>query len=162
MKPSVFAFGLSIAAALSTASVAKADAEDFAFCLNTDTNVNVDGGVGGEFPVGVVITNVGDSLNNTYGAVVVAANSFYGHGAGGEWKSGMGQFRLKGGSCYNVATFAMSHEATCAVTSGVIAGPSAIIKSTLPAWHGWEIASVMVLVGVSQSVNKAPVVNCPY
>lgn len=176
MKLSVFVVGLSIAGALSAASVAKAEdkgeilaaltPENLAFCLNTDSSIIVTDQVATE--VGVVITNVGNSLTNRSGAVVVAANNFYGKGAGSEWKSGMGRFNLAGGSCYNVASMNKPTPPgpapwTCAVTFGVASGAGATIAGVISTQtQVTPIATGYVVAGVSSTRDDAPVVNCPY
>lgn len=176
MKPIILAAGFSIAAVLSTVGVVNAQgkpvvlsalpAQDFAFCLNTDAAVIVSDSVATE--VGVVITNVGNSLTNKSGTVVVAANNYYGKGAGGEWKSAMGQFTLAGGNCFNVATMNKTTSPsgtnwTCASTSGAASGAGATITGMISTQtQVTPIATAYVLAGVSSTLNGAPLVNCPY
>jgi|AGTN01.3.fsa_nt_gi hypothetical protein len=177
MKSFFFSVGLSVAAILSAASAANAQGkavtlsaltpQDFAFCLNTDAAVVVSNSVATE--VGVVITNVGNSLTNSSGTVVVAANNFYGKGAGSEWKSGMGQFTLAGGNCFNVATMNkttppnVSGGWICASTSGAASGAGATITGLISTQtQVTPIASAYVVAGVSSTLNNAPLVNCPY
>ncbi|MBK1836909.1 hypothetical protein JHL17_05740 [Azospirillum sp. YIM B02556] len=140
--------------------------QNFAFCLNTDATVVISDTVATE--VGVVITNVGNGLTNTSGSVVVAANNFYGKGAGSEWRSAMGQFSLAGGNCYNIAsmnkTTSPSGTAwTCALTSGAASGAGATITGVISTQtQVTPIASGYVMAGVSATLNNAPSVNCPY
>ncbi len=163
MKPAVFAVELSIAAALSAASAAKADAQDFAFCLFTDATVTVSAVAVKGLEVGVVITNVGDSLSNLSGPVVVAANNFFGKGAGSEWKSGMGQFALASGNCFNVASMQRNNgsNVTCLVTRGAASDSEASIGGETS--DGWmPLANVQVVGGVRSWLNNAPLVHCPH
>lgn len=140
--------------------------QNFAFCLNTDATVILSDTVATE--VGVVITNVGNGLTNTSGTVVVAANNFYGKGAGSEWKSAMGQFSLTGGNCYNVASMNKTTSPsgtswTCALTSGAASGAGATITGVISTQtQVTPIASGYVMAGVSSTLNNAPSVNCPY
>jgi hypothetical protein len=177
MKSFFIAAGLSAVAILSIAGMANAQSkplvlsalpsQDFAFCLNTDAAVIASDTVATE--VGVVITNVGNNLTNTSGTVVVAANNYYGKGAGNEWKSGMGQFTLAGGSCYNVATMNKttlpngSVAWACGSTSGAASGAGATITGLISTQTQiTPIASAYVLAGVSSTLNNAAKVNCPY
>jgi hypothetical protein len=177
MKSYFFAFRLSVATVLSAASFANAQskpailstlaAQNFAFCLSSNTSIVISDTVATE--VGVVITNVGNSLTNTSGTVVVAANNFYNSGAGVEWTSGMGVFSLPGGSCYNAATMSKTTSPNgstpwvCAVTSGGPSGAGAAfsgIASTQT--QVTSIASASMTTGVSSTLNNAPIVNCTY
>ncbi len=175
MKTFAFATVFSIVAVLS-AGAANAQSgpvtlsalppQNFAFCLNTDATVVISDTVANE--VGVVITNVGNSLINTSGSVVVAANNFYGKGAGSEWKSAMGQFTLPGGNCYNVASMNKTTSPggtawTCALTSGAASGAGATITGVISTQtQVTPIASAYVTAGISSTLNGAPKVNCPY
>lgn len=142
-------------------------AEDFAFCLNTDASFIVSSQVASE--VGVVVTNVGNNLTNKSGTVVVAANNFYGKGAGSEWKSNMGQFNLAGGTCYNIASMNKTTSPnggvawTCASTSGAASGAGATVTGIISTQtQVTPIASGYVVAGVGSTLNNAPLVNCPY
>jgi hypothetical protein len=147
-------------------ALAALPAQDFAFCLNTDASVIVSSQVATE--VGVVITNVGNSLTNKTGAVVVAANNFYGKGAGSEWTSSMGQFALAGGNCYNFAsmnkvTSPSGSAWTCAATSGAASEAGATVTGLISTQtQVTPIATGYVVAGVSATLNNAPIVNCPY
>ena len=168
--------GLSVAVVLSAVGVANAQStptalsalpkQNFAFCLNTDAAVVISDTVATE--VGIVITNVGNSLTNTSGTVVVAANNYYGKGAGSEWKSNTGQFTLAGGNCFNVATMNKTTSPgstgwTCASTNGAASGAGATITGVISTQtQVTPIATAYVLAGVSSTLNNAPVVNCPY
>lgn len=176
MKSFIISLGLSVVTVLSGVSAANAQsktvtlsalpAQNFAFCLNTDASVAISDSVATE--VGVVITNVGNSLTNKSGTVVVAANNYYGKGAGSEWKSAMGQFTLAGGNCFNVATMNKttspgSANWTCASTNGAASGAGATITGVISTQtQVTPIASAYVLAGVSSTLNNAPLVNCPY
>lgn len=176
MKSLLLIASLSIAAVLSTVGTASAQAtpqilsalpkQDFAFCLNTDAAIIISDTVATE--VGVVVTNVGNSLTNTSGTVVVAANNYYGKGAGGEWKTNFGQFTLAGGNCFNVSmmnktTSPSGSSWTCASTSGAASGAGATITGVIATQtQVTPIATAYVLAGVSSTLNNAPVVNCPY
>lgn len=177
MKSFLISAGLSVAAVLSIVGMANAQGkpvvlsalppQDFAFCLNTDAAVIASDQVATE--VGVVITNVGNSLTNTSGTVVVAANNNFGKGAGSEWKSGMGQFTLPGGNCYNIATMNKTTLPNgnigwvCGSTNGAASGAGATITGLIATQtQVTPIASAYVLAGVSSTLNNAPKVNCPY
>lgn len=141
--------------------------QNFAFCLSSDATVVVSTSLQTE--VGVVITNVGNSQTNTSGNVVVAANNFYGNGAGGEWTSGMGPSTLTGGSCYNVAMMSKTTSPngstpwTCGQTTGTPtltgATMSGLVTTTTQVT---SVAAGYVVAGVSSTLNNAPSVNCPY
>lgn len=175
MKSSAFIAMSSVAAILMTTGTAFAadsvtlsalPVQDFAFCLSSDAQVTLSDTSASE--VGVVITNVGNALTNKSGKVVVAANNFYGKGAGSEWTSGMGVFNLAGGSCYNVASMNKTTSPgaapwACASTSGAASGAGATLTGLIstqtqvqPIFNGY------VLAGVTSTLNNAPVVNCPY
>ncbi len=187
MKSSVFALGLSIAAA-STVSVAKAETkdealaaltpQDFAFCLSVDATAFLAASI--ESEVGIVITNVGNYQNNASGTVVVAANNFYGNGAGSEWKSNMQKpFRLTGGSCYNVAmmskpTGPSGNAFTCAMTKGFATEAGVVFYGQISPVSG---QTTTIAIGDAdgrlsqQPLNGAPIVrisggptptSCPY
>lgn len=147
-------------------ALAALPAEDFAFCLNTDASFIVASQVATE--VGVVVTNVGNSLTNRSGTIVVAANNFYGRGAGSEWKSDMGHFNLAGGTCYNVASMNKTTSPggtpwTCASTSGAASGAGATVTGIISTQtQVTPIASGYVVAGVASTLNNAPLVNCPY
>lgn len=174
MKAFVLTLGASAAILMACTSLSSAQVklmalppQNFAFCLNTDAAVVVSDTVATE--VGVVITNVGNSLTNTSGSVVVAANNYYGKGAGGEWKSAMGQFTLPGGNCYNVGTMNKTTSPsgatawTCGSTSGAASGAGATITGVISTQTQiTPIASGYVLAGVASTLNNAPKVNCPY
>lgn len=142
-------------------------ASNFAFCLASDA-IFVAGATSAT-ETGIVVTNVGNSLTNTSGKVVVAANNFYKNGAGGEWTSNTGQFTLPGGTCYNVATMMKSTSPnggtawTCAATSGAASNAGATISGLISTQTQiLNIATGYVTAGVSSTLNNAPTVNCPY
>jgi hypothetical protein len=170
-----YVFALSMVALLASGAanaqskaiaLAALPAQDFAFCLNTDATVIVSSQVATE--VGVVITNVGNSLTNKSGTIVVAANNFYGNGAGSEWKSSMGQFGLAGGNCYNVASMNKTTSPSgsswiCAATSGAASEAGATVTGLISTQtQVTPIATGYVVAGVSATLNNAPIVNCPY
>lgn len=141
-------------------------AQNFAFCLNNEATVVVSNTVATE--VGVVITNIGNNQNSSSGTVVVAANNFYGNGAGSEWTSGMGQFSLAGGTCYNVAmmnktTSPGSTPWTCGLTSGTATSAGTTISGlvTTPT-QVTPIATGYVLGSISGTPGTGQTVNCPY
>ncbi|MFV3130540.1 hypothetical protein [Niveispirillum sp. KHB5.9] len=162
----IFATPAMVQAQTKPLSLAALPVQDFAFCLNTDAAVILSAQVATE--VGVVITNVGNSLTNTSGTIVVAANNFYGKGAGSEWKTQMGQFNLPGGNCYNVSSMNKTTSPgpatwVCAATSGAASGAGATLTGIISTQtQVTPIASGYVVAGVSATLNNAPVVNCPY
>jgi hypothetical protein len=176
MMSKLVSFGVSAAIILSAAGAAAAEnkvvalaalpAQNFSFCLNTDASIVISDSVATE--VGVVVTNVGNNLTNTSGTVVVAANNYYGKGAGSEWKSAMGQFNLAGGNCFNVATMNKTTSPgstgwTCASTNGAASGAGATITGVISTQtQVTPIASAYVVAGVSSTLNNAPIVNCSY
>jgi hypothetical protein len=142
-------------------------AQNFAFCINTDATVALSQQLATE--VGIVITNVGNAINNRSGTVAVAANNFYQRGAGNEWTSKMGQFTLPGGHCYNVAMMGKptspngGNAWACALTTGSASNGGASISGLVSTQTQFQtVGSGIVISGVSQVLNNAPVVNCPY
>ncbi|UEM25199.1 hypothetical protein JL100_036070 (plasmid) [Skermanella mucosa] len=173
MRKALLIAGAAIAAltAASGAANAQTVAQDYAFCLNSNSTVSASATVASE--VGVVITAIGNTLTNTSGTVVVAANNFYGKGAGTEWTSGMGTFTLtvptNGGNCFNISTMNKTTtpnggtQWTCAQTFGSQTGFGLNIDGFIMAQTGvTEVASVAVLGQVSSVLSPAAVVNCPY
>ncbi|WP_445682884.1 hypothetical protein [Radicibacter daui] len=175
MKSVLSVLALSLSFVLAAAGAARADlsaldltslpAKDFAFCVNTDATVILTPQLATE--VGVVITNVGNSMSNTSGTIAVAADNFYGKGAGAFWKSGMGNFNLPGGNCYNVATMGKATSPnpnspwTCALTSGAAVNAGANFSGVMSTQTQPEVvATGFVVSGISQFQNDAPVINC--
>lgn len=175
MKSSAF-IAMSSAAALmlTTGTAFAADSvtlsalpvQNFAFCLSSDAPLTLSDTLATE--VGVVVTNVGNSLTNNTGKIVVAANNFYGKGAGSEWTSTMGVFNLAGGNCYNVASMNKTTSPgaapwNCASTSGAASGSGATMTGLVSAQTQVQtIFNGILPSGVSSTLNNAPVVNCPY
>jgi len=172
MKTLLFAACCSVASLFGVATTANAaetlsalKAEDFAFCLHTDAGIIISDSVATE--VGVVVTDIGNNLTGTSGTIVIAANNFYGKGAGGEWKSAMGRFDLAGGHCYSIATMNKTTSPsagmawTCAATNGAASAAGATITGVISTQtQVTPIATAYVLAGVSSTLNNAPVVNC--
>lgn len=177
MKSLLSVLALSLSFALSAVGVVRADTgalslaalpqQNFAFCTNTDATVTVSAQLATE--VGIVIANVGNAITNTKGSVVVAANNFYQNGAGSEWKSNMGSFTLPGGNCFNVAMMGKTTSPNsgnpwaCASTSGSASNAGALFSGLVSTQTQLQtVGSGVVLSGVSQVLNAAPVINCPY
>lgn len=171
------AIKLSIVAFMSAMGVANAQdgavvfatlpASNFAFCLGTQASVMA--APLGSNEIGMVITNVGNSITNSSGTVVVAANNKYGADAGSEWKSNFNiPFSLSGGSCYNVATMAKiagpsGNAWNCGLTNGSASGSGASFNGTVFVETQYlPIVGGQVVAGVTATLNNAPVVNCPY
>ncbi|SIP96264.1 hypothetical protein SAMN05880590_101463 [Rhizobium sp. RU35A] len=174
MKSKYFGMLVSVAAALGPLTPVQAQElklsalppQDFAFCLNSDATIVISATAANE--TGVVVTNVGNALTNQSGTITIAANNFYGKGAGGAWKSDMGQFQLPGGSCYNVSMMNKttapnpSTPWTCASTSGTPSQAGATITGVVTTQTQIApIASAYILAGVSSTLNNAKVMNCP-
>ncbi|CCG06726.1 hypothetical protein [Pararhodospirillum photometricum] len=175
MKALVLAVGCSALALLTGLGVAQAasgqvkltslPAQNFAFCLNSSGTLVLSDQASTE--VGVIVTNVGNSLTNTSGSIVVAANNYYGKGAGGSWKSGMGQFTLPGGNCYNVASMNKTTGPNgstvwkCASTSGSPSAAGATMSGLVSTeTQLTPIFTGMMMAGVASTLNGAPNINC--
>ncbi|TRL35767.1 hypothetical protein [Rhizobium straminoryzae] len=174
MKSKYFGMLVSVAAALGPLTPVQAQdlklsaltPQDFAFCLNSEALLVISATSSTE--TGVVITNVGNSLTNTSGKIVVAANNYYGKGAGGFWTSGMGTFTLAAGSCYNVNSMNKptppnpSIPWTCAATTGAASQAGATFTGVISTpTQVTPIATGYALAGVTSTLNNAPVISCP-